>query len=206
MKRRESRGRVRNPSAKRPAGKVKLVIDEIISHLEKVGSELSQSESQGIIDEIESANHVFVYGAGRSGYVARSFAQRLKQMGFDAFFVGDTTTPASGKGDLLIAVTGSGETPSVISMLETGNALGVRQAVVTSNRDGRASRMAHLTLYVPGKTKLLERPSHAPFTSLFDVAALSVLDGITAELMQSSGLTDGTSGEPTRTWSDRASG
>jgi 6-phospho 3-hexuloisomerase len=192
VKRRESRGRVRNPATNRPGGggKLGLVIDEIVSHLERVGRELSQSESRSLIDEIESANRIFVYGAGRSGYVARSFAQRLKQMGFDAFFVGDTTTPASGKGDLLIAVTGSGETPSVISMLETGKTLGVRQAVVTSNRDGRASRMAHLTLYVPGKTKLLERPTHAPFTSLFDVAALSVLDGITAELMQGRGLND----------------
>lgn len=191
MKRQESRRGVRNP-ATLPSGRVKLrlVIDEIISHLEKVGRELSLSDSQSLISEIESANRVFVYGVGRSGYVARSFAQRLKQLGFDAFFVGDTTTPASGKGDLLIAVTGSGETPSVISMLETGKALGVRQAVVTSNRDGKASRMAHLALYVPGKTKLLERPSHAPFTSLFDIAALSVLDGITAELMQGRGLTD----------------
>jgi 6-phospho 3-hexuloisomerase len=170
--------------------RLNLTIDEVVSHLQKVEHDVKRSEVDALINEIESAKKIFVYGAGRSGYVARAFAQRLMQTGSQAFFVGETSTPAGGKGDLLIIVTGSGTTPSVITTVETAKKLGLRVFAVSSNREGAAQKGSDNILVVPGKTKLLERQSYAPFTSLFDIASLTVLDGITAELMLLRGLTD----------------
>jgi 6-phospho-3-hexuloisomerase len=170
--------------------RLELVVDEVISHLRKVERNVKRPEVDQIIADIDSANQIFVYGAGRSGYVARSFAQRLMQIGYRAFFVGETISPAGGRGDLLIAVSGSGGTPSVVSVVRTARRLGLRVDVVSSNRAGTAVKASDSRLIIPGKTKLLEWETYAPFTSLFDIAALTVLDGITAELMKKGDMTD----------------
>jgi len=192
-----------------------LVLGEIAANLERAIESLDERSLDSIIQLVLSAKRVFVYGAGRSGYVARSFAQRLKQIGLEAYFVGESTTPAcsafdtlvvvSGSGqtpsvlattpacsafDTLVVVSGSGQTPSVLAMLTSARNLGARTVLVTANRNGAAAGLAGCLLLVPGKTKLLETHSHAPFTSLFDVTSLSVLDGVTAELMQRMGVTE----------------
>lgn len=53
-------------------------------------------------DAILKADRIFVAGAGRSGFVARAFANRLMHMGLTVFFVGEPTTPAIKAGDLLV--------------------------------------------------------------------------------------------------------
>src|SRR5690242_18419180 len=63
---------------------------------------------------IETANAIFLLGEGRSGLVGRMFAMRLMHLGKQAYVVGETITPAIGRGDLLIAISGSGETGAVV--------------------------------------------------------------------------------------------
>lgn len=173
-----------------PNREMVLVLGEIAANIERTIESLDERTLDQMIQLLLSAKRVFVYGAGRSGYVARSFAQRLKQIGLEAYFVGESTTPACRGLDVLVVVSGSGQTPSVLAMLTTARQLGTRVVLVTANRSGMAARLAGCVLHVPGKTKLLEIHSHAPFTSLFDVASLSVLDGVAAELMQRAGVTD----------------
>jgi len=170
--------------------KLDLVIAEVISHLKEVEGKIDRQEVDDLIGDIESASAIFVYGAGRSGYVARSFAQRLVQIGFRAFFVGETISPSAKKGDLLIVVTGSGTTQSVVALVRSAAKLGLKICAISSNRNGPATRLADSVFMIPGKTKLLERATFAPFTSLFDIASLMVLDGMTAELMERKGVTD----------------
>ena len=55
-------------------------------------------------------------GAGRSGLAAKAFAMRLMHLGFNVYLVGETTTPAVQPDDLVIAVSGSGETPSIANL------------------------------------------------------------------------------------------
>ena len=167
-----------------------LALSEISNHVESLAKTVNPAEVEALITAVLSAKRVFVYGAGRSGYVARAFAQRLMQIGIPAYFVGETSTPSAGRGDLLIAVSGSGETPSVLTMLKQAEGLGIARAMITTRPHSAAGKMAHTVLTVPGKTKLLEKTTHAPFTSLFDVATLSVLDSITAELMERVGMAD----------------
>ena len=56
------------------------------------------------------ARRTFVTGAGRSGLVAKSFGMRLMHAGLPSFVPGETVTPAAGAGDLLVAVSCTGET------------------------------------------------------------------------------------------------
>ena len=64
-----------------------------------------------LVQTVKAVPRVFITGAGRSGLVGRFFVMRLVHLGKSAFVVGETTTPAINEGDLLIAISGSGNTP-----------------------------------------------------------------------------------------------
>ena len=58
-------------------------------------------------------------GAGRSGLVAKAFAMRLMHLGFTAYVVGETITPAMRPKDLLVIFSGSGRTKTIADIAET---------------------------------------------------------------------------------------
>ena len=91
---------------------------EILEELKENAQQVSEKEVEEMAACILKAERIFVAGAGRSGFAARAFANRLMHLGLNVFFVGEPTTPAVGGGDLLIIGSGSGETES----LEIGRA------------------------------------------------------------------------------------
>jgi 6-phospho-3-hexuloisomerase len=68
------------------------------------------------IEQIIEGNQVFVMGAGRSGLVAKAFAMRLMHLGLSVYVVGETTTPAVLPQDIVIAISGSGETRTITDL------------------------------------------------------------------------------------------
>jgi len=162
--------------------------NEIIEHLQKAKDNVNKEEVEKLIDAILTSKKIFCYGAGRSGFMARAFAQRLMHIGFEAYFLGETITPAMGKGDLLVAVSGSGETASTVCLARKAKDEGASVAAITTRRDGALARVADIVVVVLGKTKLVERESYAPFTSLFDITVLTLFDSVSAEIMLRKGV------------------
>jgi 6-phospho-3-hexuloisomerase len=80
---------------------------------------LSDDEIEKFIGEIMGAQRIYVMGAGRSGLVAKAFAMRMMHLGFQAYVVGETITPALRQGDLMVIFSGSGRTKTVADIAET---------------------------------------------------------------------------------------
>ena len=93
-----------------------VILEEILEELTENAKHISSSSLEKFANEIIKARHIFVAGAGRSGFVARGFANRLMHLGLEVFFVGEPTTPAIEKKYLLIISSGSGENDSLIVM------------------------------------------------------------------------------------------
>ncbi len=165
-------------------------LSEIAGHIDKVRNEINKDEVERLVNAVLNSKKVYCYGAGRSGFMARSFAQRLMHIGIEAYFIGETITPACETGDLLVSVSGSGGTTSTVSIASKAKELGVTVAAITAHKEGKLAKIADIIVYVPGKTKLVEQESYAPFTSLFDIATLSVLDSVAAEVMARRGVTE----------------
>lgn len=91
---------------------------KIIEELQHSVSFIQEAEADRLVDRLLQADKVFVAGAGRSGFMAKSFAMRLMQMGLDAYVVGETVTPSIGKDDVLVIGSGSGETKALVSMAQ----------------------------------------------------------------------------------------
>jgi len=146
-----------------------------------------------MISEVKSNNRrIFIYGAGRSGFIGRCFAQRLMHLGIKSCFVSDAVTYRYSKEDLLILVSGSGETTSPKAIAEEAKEIGGKIALFSGNPKSTIGMLSDLIIKVEGKSKekAISQDTLAPFTSLFDISTLSILDSIAASLMALLGITE----------------
>ena len=169
-------------------------LDTLEKHVRSVKNELDMAKVQEVIDAIEGARSIFVMGAGRSGFVAKAFAMRLMHLGYNVYVVGETVTPRIKKEDLLIAISGSGETTSVVNISRKAKELiGSKLVAITQNKDSTLAKMSDIVVLLKGKTKT-ERNDEiakiAPLGTMFELTALIFLDGLVAELMKLKNLTE----------------
>jgi len=174
----------------------------IAKHIKKTASRLDTGSVKKLVDEIICSKRIFLMGAGRSGLAAKAFAMRLMHMGFNVFVVGETTTPAVQPDDLVIAVSGSGETPSIANLGGIAKKIGSKLAVITSNEDSTLGKISDIVVIVPGRPKedviyedyherrMVGYPELAPLGTIFEITALVFLDAVVSELMVRTGANE----------------
>lgn len=178
---------------------MKAAVEEILSGARRAIDELDESQVENMIQLLLGAKEkkIFVVGMGRSGFVGRAFALRLMNLGFNVYFLGETITPAAGKDDLLIAISGTGMTKLVVSAAGAAKDIGARVVAVTSYKDSQLGQLADQLVLVKGRTKmgwpreedylarqiLGEREPLSPLGSVFENNCMVFLDGLIVELM-----------------------
>ena len=148
-------------------------------------------------DIIINSENVFVTGAGRSGLAAKAFAMRLMHLGLSSYVVGETISPAINAEDCIIAISGSGETNTIVSAARIAKNRGSKVLAVTSYPESTLGQLADGYLLVKGRTKkevddenYMKRQIHGNYTSLtplgtaFELTTLVFLDAIVSELME----------------------
>jgi len=125
-----------------------------------------------LVDTIASAKRVFATGCGRSGLVARAFAMRLMHLGIEAHVIGETATPSCGEGDLLVAISGSGEKPTTLLRATEALSFGARLASITGNESSVMWNLSGTKLVIP------RLHSEQFGGSLFEQSTLVVLDAV----------------------------
>jgi len=169
---------------------------EIADQIRENAAYVNRNDIVYLIDLILQArnnnNRVFVYGAGRSGFVGRCFAQRLMHLGIDSCFVSDAVTHQYSEKKLLILISGSGETPSTVAIAQKARELGGIIALLTTNINSPVGKVSDCIIKIEGKSKdkAISEKTLAPYTSLFDISTLSVLDSIAATLMDILGVSE----------------
>jgi 6-phospho-3-hexuloisomerase len=135
---------------------------------------------------------VFIYGAGRSGFIGKCFAQRLMHLGIKACFISDTVTYKYKNEDLLIVISGSGETTSPFAIAKKAKEIGGKLVSLTANPLGSISKISDIIIQIEGKSKdkATVNETLAPYTSLFDISTLAVLDSISSVLMKKLGVSE----------------
>jgi len=127
-----------------------------------------------------------IVGAGRSGFAARAFSNRLMHLGFDSRFVGEPTTPSIRKGDLLIIGSGSGKTESLVTMAKKAKSEEAKLATITISPEGEIGSMADAYIQIPGissRGPVVEKaPSIQPHGSSFEQLAWLVYDSMIIDL------------------------
>ncbi|BCJ88079.1 6-phospho-3-hexuloisomerase [Effusibacillus dendaii] len=168
---------------------------EIIKELSRAIDLLADDEAEKLADGILQAKKIFVAGAGRSGFMAKSFAMRMMHMGLDSYVIGETITPNFEKGDILIIGSGSGETKSLVSMAEKAKSLGGTVAAVTIFPESTIGKLADFTIKLPGSPKDQADSVHKtiqPMGSLFEQTLLLFYDAVILRFMEKKGLDSNT--------------
>ena len=132
---------------------VKLQMENILNENLNLASKMDYSQIPTLITEINNANRIFIIAAGRSGLSMRSTAMRLMHLGLQVFFVGDTTTPAISKGDLLLAASGSGTTSTIVRAAEKSVGAGATVVALSTNATSPLSALAKHVIIIPAAEK-----------------------------------------------------
>lgn len=162
------------------------IANKVLSELDSILSQIDEQTVDRLCDNIISAERIFLAGMGRSGLVARSFAMRLMHAGFQVHVVGDVTTPSIIKGDLLIAISGSGETQIVKYIADRAKGFGANIFLITSNqKKSSISEIADLNIILPKSNQAI-----LPLKSAFEASAFIFLDIVVMMIMEKKGLTE----------------
>jgi len=151
----------------------------VLKDLSRILEAVPETDTRRFVEAIRDTNRVFMYGLGRSGLVARMFGMRLVHLGLDATIVGDTTTPAIRKGDLMIPCSRSGRSPILHHMIRLAHREGARVAAVVGTAE---ALKADLVVRLPLEAAKSETPQ--VMGSLFEQALLLYLDEVVLHLMK----------------------
>ena len=182
---------------------MKSSISAIIKNIETAETYLDEKSIENFMNIINESDNVFVIGAGRSGLVGKAFAMRLMHLGISTYVVGETISPAINEGDCIIAISGSGETNTIVSSAKISKERGAKILALTSYTESTLRKLADATIYIQGRTKIeaydknyLKRQIDGNYTSLtplgtaFELTSLVFLDGLICALMNKMGKTE----------------
>jgi len=168
---------------------VQEVIGTVLEENRCLLSSLSDEAAADLIHKIKRAGSVFCFAQGRSGFVLRCFCMRLMHLGYRVYFCGETITPAIVRDDLLIVLSGSGETPATLAAVRAAKEHHAVTYGILGNLDSAIAALVDTSIHLPGTTKLCR--DHEPHSlqmagSLFEQAAFIFLEALVLNLYQES--------------------
>ncbi|WP_217643825.1 6-phospho-3-hexuloisomerase [Pedobacter rhizosphaerae] len=163
-----------------------LILDENLQLAKKINTE----NLIPMVNHIQQAERIFLIATGRSGFSLRAAAMRLMHLGLTVFFVGDTTTPAIRKGDLLIAASGSGTTSSIVRATEKACTAGAKIVAITTVADAPLAELANHVIFIPaaGKQEVKRSKSKQYAGSLFEQFLFLLMDVVFQSLWKISAV------------------
>ncbi len=163
----------------------------LLARIGNVMQNLEVSEQSRLKGDILNARRLFLMGSGRSGLIGRMFAMRIMHLGIEVYVVGETNTPRITNDDLLIAISGSGNTPAVVSSARKARNAGARVVALTIDTQRATNALEEWTDYsirLERRHNPQERWAYAlnpapekqisvlPMGSLFELSALLFLE------------------------------
>ena len=156
-----------------------------IAALEKFASGLDEKISDALDLLVETKGHVVVTGLGKSGLVGAKISATLASTGTPSFFMhaADALHGDSGAltpGDLLIAISNSGETAEVVAIAKMAKQWGNKVIAITANHESSLATTSDALLNI-AFDKEADPLNLAPTTSTTLTIALG--DALASALM-----------------------
>ncbi|AAU91180.1 bifunctional 3-hexulose-6-phosphate synthase/6-phospho-3-hexuloisomerase [Methylococcus capsulatus] len=154
----------------------------IVSKIGGVLAATDKSYEARLTGLLERARRIFVAGAGRSGLVGRFFAMRLMHGGYQAYIVGEIVTPSIRQGDLLIVISGSGETETMIAYAKKAKEQGASIALITTRDKSTIGDMADVVFRI-GTPEQYGKVVGMPMGTTFELSTLVLLEATISHII-----------------------
>jgi 6-phospho-3-hexuloisomerase len=148
---------------------------------------ISEKAAEDFIQRILNAESIFFSAQGRAGFILRCFCMRLMHLGHSVYFCGETVTPAITGNDMLIVLSGSGETPSTLEAVRLAKQYKAETYGILGNIESRIGSLVDHSIQIPGTTKLCrdgEPKSLQMAGSLFEQSAFLYLEAVVLKIYQ----------------------
>ncbi len=161
----------------------------ILNKLSSVLKDTDDNFTERVISAIDSAERIFIIGAGRSGLVARFFVMRLMHCGYKVYMVGEIVTPSLKNGDLLIVISGSGSTETLLPLAKKAKTLGAPVVLITMKSKSTIGDVADMVLPMGNlNSSSFDAPESMPMGTVFELSTLVFLESVVAEVVKLKGL------------------
>ncbi len=160
-----------------------LVVEKISGILEAT----EDSYSEKLTQMLDEASRVFISGAGRSKLVGNFFAMRLMHGGYDVSVVGEIVTPSIKKGDLLIIISGSGETEQLIAFTKRAKEIGAKIMLISAKSESTIGDLADGVFQI-GKAEQYEKVKGMPMGTVFELSTLFFLEATVSHIIHEKGI------------------
>ncbi len=160
--------------------------------INKIGDILSATDDSynvKLTHMLDNAKRVYVSGAGRSGLITRFFAMRLMHSGYDVNVVGDTVTPSIRRGDLLIIISGSGETEQLVAFTKKAREVGADILLISAKSDSTIGDLADAVLQV-GRSDQYSKVVGMPMGTVFELSTLFFLESLISHIIHEKGIAE----------------
>lgn len=171
----------------------KKLYELVLEEHRRVFEAQPEEDLERLMDAVMEAGRIFVFGAGREGIAARSFAMRIMHLGKETYWLLDDTTPGMKEGDLFLVVNGSGKIGYIDYFLDQAQKTGAKTAVLTGAPMERTPLASNATAFIPAAvykgTDPRVVPSKQPMGNLFEQHLFLLFDILVMMLEQKMGLT-----------------
>lgn len=160
-----------------------LIVDKIAGILEAT----DESYSEKLTSMLDDASRIFISGAGRSKLVGNFFAMRLMHGGYDVSVVGEIVTPSIKKGDLLVIISGSGETEQLIAFTKRAKEIGAKIILISAKSDSTIGDIADGVFQI-GRSEQYGKVKGMPMGTVFELSTLLFLEATVSHMIHEKGI------------------
>ena len=123
----------------------------MLAKIDEIMALVDWSSFTELAEMLPQSRRTFVAGAGRSGLVARSFGMRLMHAGLPVFIPGETVTPAMHAGDLMVAISCTGQPGITEYLARRSHELGAKVVVITAETKSPVAAHADRIVEIPAR-------------------------------------------------------
>lgn len=161
----------------------RLIIDKLSEMLNATDTTYAEK----LTAMIDSAKRIFISGAGRSKLVGNFLGMRLMHCGYDVAIVGEIVTPSIQKDDLLIVISGSGETEQLIAFTKRAKEIGAQVVLISSRSKSTIGDLAEAVFEI-GKNELYQKVKGMPMGTVFELSTLCFLEALISHIVWEKGI------------------
>lgn len=146
----------------------KQILIQAGNHVAEVLSKIDPAQIDAMAKGIAKAKRVFVSGWGRAGNVAGILGMDMSQIGKVVFRVGDNNTPSIHEGDILLVMSGSGNTKTISIIAQEAKDFGAEVGLISTSAQSIIGEIADYNIVIPrietpmNKIMAAKRPARDP--------------------------------------------
>ena len=160
-----------------------LILDRISAVLDAT----AETHADALTARLDEADRIFIAGAGRSKLVGNFLAMRLMHAGYDVSVVGEIVTPAIRPGDLLVTISGSGETEQLIAFTKRASSHGAKVVLITSKSESTIADLAEAVFQI-GTPDVYGSVKGMPMGTTFELSTLCFLESLISHIIWEKGM------------------